>query len=110
MTEKNNVINVCDNFFNSIKEKECVIALYDATGKKLGYVADVAKENMFDEDGIFSLGEPNVIEDKSKALRVKWTKDDEDDSYYLEVKDEPIEGCDLFHKLEFGAYLLELAD
>jgi hypothetical protein len=110
MTKKNTVMDTLDNFFDTIKEKECVIALYDATGKKLGYVADTAKENMFDEEGIFDLGNPSITEDKSKALRVKWTKDDEDTNYWLKVKDELIEGCDLFHDLEFGAYLLELAD
>lgn len=105
MTELNDVITACDNFFDAISEKECVIALYDAASKKLGYIADTNAKNIFDAINTLSM-----TKDKNEALRVKWTKDAVDNRYYLDVKGELIEGCDLFHELEFGAYLLELAD
>lgn len=111
MTEINTVLDACNNFFNTVEEKECVIAIYDANGKKLGYIADTEPtENIFFDEGMLMIDKLTLTEDKSKALQIKWTKDEKGNYNLLKIKGKLIYAVDALYDLEYGAYLFELAN
>jgi hypothetical protein len=110
MTKTNSVLNACNDFCSAVEEKECAIAIYDATGKKLGYVADIeSTENVFFE-GMLMIDKLTITEDKSKALRIKWTKDEKGDYNLLKIKDRLTDAVDALYDFGYSGYLFELAD
>lgn len=83
--------------------KEFIIKFFDTKGNAIGYLKDDKKETYFDEDGCFT--DANVwpiTQNKSEALKFHWNED------FLVMKDEQIEGCELFHIFDFGSYLVEI--